>query len=222
MSMVGRMFERKKWRALLMAVAGAWSMNGVAADTPAQALRRFVDGVHTLQASFVQTQTDEKGHVTQKNSGKMWLLRPGRFRWSYEKPKQLILSDGTKIWLYDPDLKQVTVRPSAETLHGTPAELLAQRSTLTDAFNLSDEGTQQDMHAIKLTPKSGDSDFTSIELWLNGDVPTRMVFHDQIGGTTDVEFKDVVANRPLDATLFKFVPPPGVEVVDGSAAPKGD
>jgi outer membrane lipoprotein carrier protein len=222
MSMVGRMFERKKWRALLMAVAGAWSMNGVAADTPAQALRRFVDGVHTLQASFVQTQTDEKGHVTQKNSGKMWLLRPGRFRWSYEKPKQLILSDGTKIWLYDPDLKQVTVRPSEETLHGTPAELLAQRSTLTDAFNLSDEGTQQDMHAIKLTPKSGDSDFTSIELWLNGDVPTRMVFHDQIGGTTDVEFKDVVANRPLDATLFKFVPPPGVEVVDGSAAPKGD
>jgi outer membrane lipoprotein carrier protein len=107
--------------------------SAVSAAEPRAALQRFLDGVQTLQAEFTQTQSDEQGQVTQTSGGRMWLARgergaQGRFRWDYQTPyAQQIVCDGERIWLYDPDLAQVTVRPAREALSGTPAAaLLAQ------------------------------------------------------------------------------------------------
>ncbi|MGH8432002.1 MAG: outer membrane lipoprotein chaperone LolA, partial [Solimonas sp.] len=142
------------------------------ADDPQAALKRFADGVQTLSADFDQVQTDEDGRVTGSSSGRMSLSRPGRFRWAYDKPyTQLMVCDGRKIWLYDPDLAQVTVRPAEQALNGTPAALLSQRALLSDAFTLQDGGSEGGARIVKLLPRSADSDFKSIELWLAAGVP---------------------------------------------------
>lgn len=188
-------------------------------DSARAALKHFVDGVHTLQADFKQVQTDDNGRVVKSQSGQMWLSRPGKFRWSYDKPyKQLIVCDSHKIWVYDPDLQQVTVRSAKQALTGSPAALLTQRAALSDAFTLQNGGSDNGLQVVRLIPKSKDSDYKSIELSLRKGVPVRMVFHDQLGDTIDVSFSNVRTNVPVAADTYRFKPPAGVTVV-GSAAP---
>ncbi|PTU30816.1 outer membrane lipoprotein chaperone LolA [Stenotrophobium rhamnosiphilum] len=202
--------------ALLLALLVAPSF---AATTAQDELKRFVDGVQTLQADFTQIQVDDRGKQLSMTSGHMWLSRPGKFRWSYQKPyQQLMVCDGKKIWFYDNDLSQVTVRPVDATLRGTPADLLSQKATLSDGFNIEDGGMDGGNRLIRLKPKSQDSDFKAIELWLGaGGAPTRMKFLDQLGGNTDVSFSQIVTNKKIDDAQFRFTPPKGVEVIDGAA-----
>ncbi|HSW13088.1 MAG TPA: outer membrane lipoprotein chaperone LolA [Solimonas sp.] len=204
-----------KLRAVLLALA-LLSAPAAQAEDPQATLKRFVDGVQTLSADFAQLQTDEDGKLTGSSSGTMALSRPGRFRWTYEKPySQLMVCDGRKIWLYDPDLAQVTVRSAEQALSGTPAALLSQKALLSDAFTLKDGGREGGAQIVKLLPKSQDGDFKSIELWLAAGVPQRMRFHDQLGGSTDIRFSAIKSNLRLDDTQFRFTPPKGVEVVEG-------
>jgi outer membrane lipoprotein carrier protein len=191
-------------------------------------LKRFADGVRTFEAHFEQQQTDDKGQITAHSAGEFWLARPGaaatdtvgKFRWAYQQPyEQLTVCDGDKLWSYDPDLEQVTVRNARQALTGTPAALLSQKAALGDAFELQDAGADGDLHVVRLLPKNKDSDFKSIELALNTDgAPVRMRFADQIGGHSEVTFKDIKTNQPIDAAQFHFAPPKGAEVVDGDAA----
>ena len=188
------------------------------AESAEAALARFLDGVSSYQASFTQVQTDERGIKIQTSTGTMALSRPGKFRWQYAAPaQQLIVTDGITLWLYDEDLKQVTVRPAAEALQGTPAALLAQKKTLTDTFSVRDEGDVAGVKQLKLTPKSSDSDFQDVSLWLKNGAPQRMVFRDTLGGATDITFAKAKTNSRLDAALFRFTPPKGVEVIDSTA-----
>ena len=192
------------------------------ADTARDALKQFVDRVQTLSADFKQVQTDDKGAVVKSQTGHMWIKRPGRFRWDYDKPyKQTIVCDGDKIWVYDPDLQQVTVRAAKQALAGSPAALLSQRGALTDAFALSDEGSDAGAQKIRMTPKSKNSDFQSIELWLKDGVPVHMAFHDQLGDVTDVRFDNLQVNKSVAPDHFKFTVPKGVDVV-GEGAPDTD
>lgn len=188
------------------------------AETADAALARFLDGVKSFQASFTQTQTDERGQKIQSSSGVMALSRPGKFRWQYAAPaEQLIVTDGAKLWLYDEDLKQVTVRPAEEALQGTPAALLAQKKTLSDAFTVTDEGDTEGVKQLKLVPKSKESDFENVSLWLKDGTPVRMLFRDTLGGATDIRFSASKTNGRLDAALFRFTPPKGVEVIDSTS-----
>jgi len=204
-----------KFRAVFFALA-MLSLSPAHAEDPQAALKRFVDGVQTLSADFAQVQTDEDGKQTGSSSGTMALARPGRFRWTYQKPyDQLMVCDGRKIWLYDADLAQVTVRPAEQALSGTPAALLSQKALLSEAFTLQDGGSEGKAQIVKLLPKSVESDFKSIELWLIAGVPQRMRFHDQLGGRTDIRFSGIKSNPRLDEAQFRFTPPKGVEVVEG-------
>lgn len=187
------------------------------AESAEAALARFLDGVMSYQASFTQVQTDEHGMKLQSSSGTMALSRPGKFRWQYATPaQQLIVTDGVTLWLYDEDLRQVTVRPAAEALQGTPAALLAQKKTLTETFSVSDAGEVQGVRQLQLKPKSNDSDFQDVSLWLKDGTPQRMVFRDTLGGATDITFAKARTNTRLDAALFRFTPPKGVEVIDST------
>lgn len=190
------------------------------AESAEAALARFLDGLSSYQASFTQLQTDERGLKIQSSSGTMALSRPGKFRWQYAAPaEQLIVTDGRKLWLYDQDLQQVTIRPAEEALQGTPAALLSQKKTLTETFVVSDEGDADGVKQLKLVPKSKDSDFQDVSLWLKGGAPVRMVFRDTLGGATDITFSQGKTNAKLDAALFRFTPPKGVEVIDAEPAP---
>lgn len=186
------------------------------------ALKRFVDGVQTLSAHFEQVQVDEHGEILGKRSGQFDLARPGRFRWNYDEPyEQLMVCDGEKIWNYEPDLAQVTVRPAEQVLKGTPASLLAQKRQLGEAFAVESGGQQDGLDIVRLKPKGAEaqaSDFQSIELRLDrGGVPVRMKFFDALGGSTEVRFSAVKTGVKLDPALFRFTPPKGTEVVGDEA-----
>lgn len=203
-------------RILLPVVFIACAMPALAG--PNEELQRFADSVQTLSAEFKQVQTDERGKVLSTSSGHMWLSRPGRFRWSYEKPyQQLMVCDGKKLWMYDPDLSQVTVRPAGEALLGTPAALLSQRSSLSDQFTLQDGGSDGKARVVRLKPKSGDSDFKGIELSLKNGVPQRMKFLDQLGGSSTISFTNVESGVQLNEALFGFTPPKGTEVIEAGS-----
>lgn len=215
-----------RWSALLpVLLAPVFACLVLAAGMPAaraasaeEELKAFVENVRTLSGSFVQTQVDEHGELISSGAGMVSISRPGRFRWSYDQPyEQLMVCDGQTIWVYDPDLKQVTVRPAGETLAGTPAELLAQKARLAENFTTRDLGEKQGLRVVSLEPKSEQSDFKSIELWLKQGVPQRLRFSDPLGGSTEVELRDLEVNTPLDERQFHFTPPKGVEVVEGAA-----
>jgi len=178
-------------------------------------LAQFLDGINAYEARFTQVQTDDRGLKIQESSGRMALSRPGKFRWQYDAPvAQLIVTDGKTLWLYDEDLKQVTVRPAAEALQGTPAALLAQKTALTDTFNVVDDGMENGANKLKLTPKSPESDFQDVTLWLKDGAPQHMLFRDTLGGATNIHFSQAKANGKLAESQFRFVPPTGVEVID--------
>ncbi len=191
----------------------------VLADGAQDAIKRFAGGVKTFEAHFEQVQTDEHGQVNTRSSGHFWLSRPGRFRWVYEQPyQQITVCDGDKLWAYDPDLEQVTVRKARLALPGTPAALLSQKTALSDEFKVQDAGTESSGRRVRLIPKSADSDFKSIELVLGKDgAPQQMKFADQIGGHSDITFTEVHANAAIADDKFLFSPPKGVEVVDGDS-----
>ncbi len=208
--------------------SAATSMAG--ADSAQDALKRFVDGVQTFEAHFEQTQTDDRNKVIGRSSGLFLLARPpasvktgvGRFRWAYEKPyEQLSICDGVKLWAFDPDLNQVTVRNARDALAGTPAALLSQRGGLSDAFVVQDGGSDGDARIVRLLPKAKDGDFKLIELTLDkAGAPQRMRFEDPIGGSSEVKFSAIKTNQKIDDAQFRFVPPKGTEVVDGDSPPK--
>ena len=203
-------------RVVLCALCG-YPVFSLAAPPP-DALQQFVQNVETLSASFQQVQKDDQGTVLSASSGRLWLARPGKFKWSYEKPyQQLIVCDGKDLWQFDPDLGQAMVRPAGATLQGTPVQLLTDRAALDAHFRIEDAGTEGGAQRVRLVPKAADSDSKSVELWLRNGAPLRMVFHDPLGGVGEVTFSDVRTNLKLDAGLFRFEPPKGTEIIRADA-----
>ena len=201
---------RRAFTLLCLLVASA-----AAQAQPASALSRFFDGVQRFEARFTQVQTDERGLKIAESSGQMALQRPGKFRWQVQQgAAQLIVTDGTTLWLYDEDLQQVTLRSADEALQGSPAALLSQRTALAEAFTVTDEGAENGAQKLLLKPKSTESDFQDLRLWLKDGIPQRMLFRDTLGGATDIRFSSAKTNTPLDSSLFRFTPPQGVEVID--------
>ena len=203
----------------LCLIASVWAPLSVNAASAESELRQFVESVRSFNGRFSQVQTDEHGELVSSGAGLVAIARPGKFRWSYDQPyEQLMVCDGQTIWAYDPDLKQVTVRPAGETLAGTPAELLAQNAKLSENFTTRDMGEKDGLRIVLLEPKSEQSDFKSIELALRNGVPQRLKFSDPLGGSTVVELRDLKVNVAIPDSQFHFTPPKGVEVVTGEAA----
>lgn len=184
-------------------------------ETARARLEAFFQQVSSLQADFHQRIYDNQHRPINEASGTMYLERPDRFRWDYQKPyPQLIVGDGKRVWIYDKDLSQVTVRPMAKTLSGTPAELLSSsHQPLEKSFDIQDLGRKDGLLWVDLRPKAKEASFTDVRIGFDGDVPRQMVLADNFGQTTDIVFSQVVRNPHLDASLFTFTPPQGVDVI---------
>lgn len=172
--------------------------------------------VKVLEAKFTQVQRDYDGSVLNESEGRFVLERPGRFRWDYRLPfEQSIISDGETVWIHDPDLKQVSRRPAAAAMEGTPAAVLASGASLGAAFDVMTLPSEGGAEGWRLTPHAGaDSEFSRIDLWMVGAVPQRLVFSDPLGGTTEVVFLAPTLNGRLPRDTFRFSPPREHEVID--------
>jgi outer membrane lipoprotein carrier protein len=200
---------------LLALVCNATALASIAND---QAAERRVDEtlgeIRSLRSRFEQTLSGAHGEVLEQAGGMMYLEKPNRFRWAYETGvRQLIVADGERIWLYDQELEQVTVRALGQSLAATPAMLLSGSGRASDSFRISDLGPYEGLAWIRLLPKTADTDFREIRLGFSGKELARMTLKDKLGQTTELKFLGLERNPALDRALFQFTPPPGVDVI---------
>ena len=190
-----------------------------AADGAAAArVREAIGAIGSLRAEFRQSVTDAKGRVIERAEGTMALSRPGKFRWDYRVPAQLVVSDGRTVWVHDVDLEQVTIRAASEALAGTPAMLLLGEGDLDSEFTLRDGGQSDGLAWTRLEPRKADGDFRELRVGLSGRELRRLLLYDRLGQTTDIEFSRVERNPRLDPASFRFTPPPGVDIVGRAPA----
>ncbi len=182
-------------------------------NEPVIQLQVFLKVSKSLSADFKQVLINEVGNPTQTSYGVFYLQRPGKFRWDYQKPfKQEIVSNTGKVWFYDTDLEQVTVKKVDESLGSTPALLLSGDVALEDNYTMESQGTDGDMQWVKLLPKSQDSSFKYVLIGLSKGTLAGMELSDNFGQLTRIYFSNVIVNAPLKQTLFEFKPPKGADV----------
>jgi len=198
-------------RALVLAALLAPAL---ALAEPMERFRDFVRGVQSARADFEQKVYDRERRLVQDSRGSFAFLRPGRFRWSTAQPyEQLIVGDGERVWIYDPDLKQVTVRAMGRALGATPAALLAGSAEVERAFEFSAGGQADGLEWLEARPRDKDAGFERMRLGFGAASLEAMELHDHFGQTTRLRFEKLVRNPPLDAGAFRFVPPKGVDVL---------
>lgn len=180
----------------------------------AKRLNELLSAANTMSATFSQMTLSSNGSSLQETTGQVALQRPGMFRWHTDAPlEQVLVSNGEKIWLYDPDLEQVTIQKLDQRLTHTPALLLSgDVSALAENFSISwKEGSAVD--DFVLSPKASDSMFETLRLSFRGGVINDMQLNDPIGQRTNILFQGVKLNQPVDASQFNFTVPDGVDVI---------
>ena len=177
-------------------------------------LRSFVRETQSARAQFSQVVLDRSGQTRQQASGTMEFSRPGKFRWTYDKPyEQLIVGDGVKLWVYDKELEQVTVKQLGDALGSSPAALLAGDNEIEKFFSLSDAGSHDGLDWLEAVPKSKDTTFEFIRMGFAGSTLKVMELKDNFGQRTVIRFDKLERNPRLGPDRFKFTPPKGADVI---------
>ena len=185
-------------------------------------LHRFFETTKTMRADFAQIVVAKNGKRPQQSSGVMMFSRPGKFRWQIERPyNQLLVGDGQRVWIYDPDLRQVTVKKVDVALGSSPVALLvgdsdgknAGKSALEKNFTLREAGEREGLEWLEAIPKSPDSGFERLQMGFAGSDLKAMELFDNFGQTTTLFFTHLERNPQLAPALFRFTPPAGVDVI---------
>jgi len=177
-------------------------------------LHDFLKNTRTLKAEFAQALISKNGRKPQQSSGTVAISRPGKLRWEIVKPyPQLVVGDGEKIWIHDPELQQVTVRKAGQAIGSSPAALLSGNNDLEKNFTLKEAGEAEGMAWVDAVPKAGDSGFEKVRLGFSGNDLKAMELQDSFGQTTQIRFSKIERNPVLPAGTFKFTPPAGADVV---------
>ena len=201
-----------------------WAAAAVAAVLAAAALPAHADAVDTLRefarevksgrASFTQTVTSPDGAKKKTSSGSFEFARPNRFRFAYSKPfEQLIVSDGAKVWLYDMDLNQVSVRAMSQALAVTPAALLAGGAMDKD-FELSALPSRDGLDWVQALPRAKEGSVASLRIGFRGKALAALEILDAFGQRSLLQFGEVAVNARLGDEVFRFVPPKGADVIE--------
>lgn len=181
----------------------------------------FNTATKTATARFEQQVLDRGGKVVERASGTFAFSRPGKFRWTYDKPhKQVLVGDGAKLWIHDPDLNQVSVKRIDAAISSTPAALLAGKDDITALFTLRDAGSADGLSWVEASPKAQDTGFERVRLGLQGKTLAAMELHDQLGGRTMLRFSDLKANAAVSPDTFQFTAPKGADVIEDAPAKK--
>ncbi len=203
--------------ALLLALFLAIDAGRAAAAGSLDSLGRFYDNVITYTARFDQVVLDEGLNTIEESAGVMQIARPGRFRWDYEPPnEQTIVGDGTRVWIYDIELEQITVRPQERLLGRTPATILAGSGDFTTNYEVRDLGPAGSLEWVGIKPRDNDSGFNDMRIGFEGDALRTIELIDGLGQTTRITMNNGTENEPAEDSRFTLTPPEGVDVIDES------
>ena len=177
-------------------------------------LKNLLNQTTTAKARFAQAVLDRNNKTLQQATGTMEFSRPGRFRWEYNKPyEQTIVGDGSRLWIYDKDLNQVTVRKLDRALGASPAALLAGSNEIEKSYTLKSAGTDSGLDWLEAVPRSQDTAFERIRLGFGKAGLEAMQLKDQFGQTTVIKFAELERNVKIAPDAFKFTPPKGAAVI---------
>lgn len=184
------------------------------ASEGADRLTRILEPLETYEARFEQLILDGSGERLQQANGQMWLSRPGKFRWEVNAPyQQEVISDGSEVYLYDPDLEQVTVQALDQRVTHTPALLLSGSAReLTESYEVTRQ-QQGGNETFRLVPKSPDTLFEELQMTFRSERLAALQMIDSTGQETVIEFSDVRTNHAIDESRFAFQIPEGTDVI---------
>jgi len=209
-----KVFGAHVWRRQLLRVLCGALLPFAAYASGTEQLKAFVANTHSARAGFSQSVVSKSGRKPQQSQGSFLFERPGKFRWSYDKPyAQLIVGDGDKLWIYDKDLNQVSVKKLGQALGSSPAALLAGDNAMEKNFVLSDAGGNDGLEWVEAKPRAQEGSFESVRLGFKDNLPRVMEVKDNFGQTTTLSFLKFERNPRLSPELFRFVPPKGADVV---------
>lgn len=197
------------WLTLLLPL----QTNG-ATDPGLSRLQVFLDKLDTLTAEFTQDVVNRDQELVESAAGRVALQKPGRFRWDYQEPfERVIVADGERVWLYEADLDQVTVRLLDEGIGQTPAALLTGAVELLESFEFLGSEAQEGLLWVELGPRLETSDFDRVRLAFDGPQLTRLELRDRLGQTTRLAFTSIEQGVELSPAVFTFDVPDGVDVI---------
>jgi len=200
---------------LILFAASITSLAVAAMDQPGrEELNRFAEDLQTMHAEFEQRVLRNDGGVESESSGEVWLQSPHYFRWNYggEFPEQVI-ADGERIWIYDEVLEQVTVKSQGEFNDDSPLVILTDIKRLDELFEVREAGDIDGMVLLELRPTQGDAEFDRMLIGLSDGQLQMLAMEDAFGMRTEIRFTDLQKNPTLEAGLFEFTPPEGVDVI---------
>ncbi len=190
-----------------------------ASASAVEQFKAFVTNNKSARGEFTQQQVkmvDGNPKVSKTANGNFIFARPGKFIWAYTKPyEQVLQADGDKLYIYDKDLNQVTIRALGNALGSSPAAILfgsAGSAELDKNFNFKEVGSKQGMEWLEATPKTKDSQFENIGIGMKDGVPVALELHDNFGQFSVLTLKNLEKNPALKPDQFKFVVPVGADV----------
>jgi len=179
-------------------------------------IEAFLGEVRSLTADFRQELYNADRDLLQTETGTLSLERPNRFRWNYVDPTVLtVVADGSRLWIYDVELEQVTVAPFDDNVASSPAMLLSGDRNVREEFEVVQTYTFDALEWVKLAPIAGGSDFISVAIGFSGTEPRRLELVDGLNQVTRIELTNLVVNPELDSALFELEVPAGVDVIGG-------
>jgi len=212
-----------KLRLLLMLLpACLLSAKLLAADTTV--LDAYLTGLETWSADFTRTTVDADRKPTDKERGKLLIVRPGKFRWesvpdAADEGGRLMIADGRNVWSLDRDLETTTVRPLTEALSQSPVMMLAGGTDLRKAFVVQSTGRREGLEWVRAQPRDPASDFREASFGFKGRELARLVIVDKLGQRSTLDFTGVKRNAAVDPALTQFVLPEGVDLIGKPVVP---
>lgn len=192
-----------------------FSLPSTALAEDTTALTRFLNDLSTLKAEFTQRLYSEQGDLLETVQGQLFIQRPNRFRWHYQNPyEQLIIADGTYIWIYDTDLEQVTQRNLSHALSNTPAFLISPEHQVEQDFTITALAEESGFIQFRLVPKADEAQFSSIEMSLYEGQLHQLQLSDNLGQITVIKLHNGQTNQALADELFQFTPPPNADIIE--------
>jgi outer membrane lipoprotein carrier protein len=187
---------------------------GVSSAATIEGLKSLLEQTTTARARFAQMVLDRNMKQLQQVTGTMQFERPGKFRWEYDKPyEQVIVSDGGRVWLYDKDLNQVTVRKFDRALGSSPAALLAGSNEIEKSYRFTATGNKDGLDWLEAIPRAQDTAFERIRLGFGKAGLEAMELRDQFGQITVIKFSTIERNTKIAPEAFRFTPPKGADVI---------
>ena len=202
------------WAAALSPSLGAQTDESVSGLDGSGLLERFLEETITLRAGFRQELWDSDGQLIETATGTLWLQRPNRFLWNYREPfEQLVVADGSNLWIYDVELGQATVSPLDEPIAATPAMLLSGDQAVRDGFEVLESFNADEMEWVRLAPKLEGTDFSAVLIGFRAGLLASLELVDGLDQVTLIQFEEVEVNPAISEDAFDFSPPEGVDVI---------